>query len=84
MEFRCGLYLHRFRAVADVDVIQTADRVSRLVNIRTVPPHLDLWRRPWKYAEFHNHMTSFFSPNFSLKVSHGQLSCCVCVFSYML
>lgn len=63
-EFRCGLYLHRFRAVADVDVIQTADRVSGLVNICTVPPHLDLWRRPWKYAVTHSHMTPFFSQTF--------------------
>lgn len=43
-ELRCGSYLHRLRAVADVDVIQTADRVTGLVNICAVPPQLDLWR----------------------------------------
>ena len=49
LQLWCWSYLHRFRSVAEVDVIQTADRVTRLVCVGTVPPYLGPRRWPWTW-----------------------------------
>lgn len=65
-------YLHRFRPVPDIDVIQTADRVTGLVNICAVPPHVVLRRRPWKQPQRKSKNSNTTSSNFGNNLREKQ------------
>lgn len=66
----CPSYLHRFGPVPDRDGIQAADRVTSLVNICTVPPHVVLRRGPWKQPQSRNSNTT--SSNFGNNLREKQ------------